>query len=107
MIREDQVEAALTYLQSTDESCAHLKATMKGLDNQKKTIHAIQVLKHDGAIGLREKIAYASQAYIDHLEKCQDAVFEYEIENNRRNTSILLIETWRSMNANQRRGNIT
>jgi len=106
MIREDQVEAALTYLQSTDESCANAKAMMKGLDDQKKIVHSIEVLKHEGAIGLREKIAYASQAYIDHLDKCKEAVFDYEIENNRRNTSILLIETWRSMNANQRRGNI-
>ena len=106
MIKEDQVEAALSYLQSTDESCANAKANMKGLDDQKKTIHAIEVLKHEGAIGLREKIAYASQAYTDHLERYKEAVFDYETENNRRNTYILLIETWRSMNANQRSGNI-
>jgi hypothetical protein len=106
MIKEDRVEKALTFLRKTDELCAKAKALMKGLDDQKKTIHAIQYLKSTGAQGEKDKIALASDEYAAHLDKVKSSIYEYEELKNRRDTEILVIETWRSMNANQRRGNI-
>ena len=106
MISEDRVEKALKYLRETDVLCAKAKALMKGLDDQKKTIHAIQYLKSTGAQGEKDKIALASSEYADHLDKVKTSIYDYEELKNRRDTEVLIIETWRSMNANQRRGNI-
>lgn len=106
MISEDRVEKALTFLRQTDELCAKAKALMKGLDDQKKTVHAIQSLNAEGAQGAKDKVAFASPEYSAHLEKVASSIYDYEELKNRRDTEILVIETWRSMNANQRRGNI-
>jgi len=105
-VSEERVSQALKYLVETDESCAMAKALMKGLDSQIKTIEAIEFMKNTGALGQREKMARASQAYRDHLAKLQDAVFDYETLNNKRNTEGMVIKVFRSLNANRRKGNI-
>ena len=106
MISESRVEQALRYLRETDEMAAKAKSLMVGYDEQKKTILATEYLKQDGSQGEKLKQAEASPAYKEHLEKHATSVYDFEELRNRRQTEILIIETWRSVNANQRRGNI-
>lgn len=106
MISESRVEKALTYLRETDESTAIAKSYMIGLDDQKKTLIASEFINSVGTQGERMEKARASVNYKKHMEKYKDSVYEYEVLRNRRQTEILVIEVWRSMNANQRKGNI-
>ena len=106
MISEKRIEAALTLLRESDIPMANARALMTGLDDQKKTVLAVEFLKAEGGQGERQEKARASEAYKSHLEKYKAAVYDFEELRNRRQTEILIVETWRSINANQRRGNI-
>lgn len=106
MISENRVEHALKFLRETDALAAKAKSLSVGLEDQKKTIFAIEYLKQEGSQGDKSEKARASAAYVEHIKKYETAVYEYEEMKNRRQTEILIIETWRSQNANQRRGNI-
>lgn len=106
MISEERLSKALTYLAETDEKCAKAKAYYMGLDEQTKTIKAGEFLKHDGTVAEREATAYASSAYREHLEKVQNANADYETMRNKRLTEELIVEVWRSLNSQRRKGNL-
>ena len=106
MISEDRVEKSLKFLRETDTLAANARAMMVGLDDQKKTIFAVEYVNATGSQGDKAEIARSSTAYIEHLKKYKDSVFDYEELRNRRQTEVLIVETWRSQNANMRRGNI-
>ena len=97
---------AIEYLKSTDEEAARAKANLELLQDQKKTVDAVQFVNAEGGQGERAKIALASDEYSEHLEKINDAVFTFELIRNRRKAAELQIEMWRSINSNQRKGNI-
>ena len=106
MISEDRVEKALKFLRETDTMAANAKSLMVGLEEQKKTILATVYLNASGSQGDKKEIALASESYREHLEKYKSSVYDFEELRNRRQTEVLIIETWRSQNANMRRGNI-
>ncbi len=97
---------ALEYLKSTDEEAARAKANLELMQDQKKTVEALQFVDAEGGTGERGKIALASEEYQAHLDKINDAVFTFELIRNRRKAAELQIEMWRSINSNQRKGNI-
>lgn len=102
------VDKSLRYLATTDKEYADAKATVKYLEHKRKTIKAMQYLKHtDGTIQEKESKAYASQEMIDFLEEYKNAVYDEQILQNKRKSAELAIEVWRSENANRRKGNIT
>ena len=105
-ISEDRLKKALTYLAETDEPAAKAKALSVGLDEQRKSLRAILFTQKEGSQGLRAELAMADPAYIEHLEKLQSAVYEYETLRNKRLTESLIVEVWRSEQANRRAGNI-
>lgn len=108
MIDIPRRDKALTYLVQTDEECARAKALMLGLDKMEKTVLSVEILKTKGATAQeREAVARASQSYSEWLAKYEGAVLDYEMLRNKRNSEELLIECWRSENANRRAGNIT
>ena len=100
------VERALKYLSETDEAHAKAKALVKAMEHGFKTIKAAEYLGADGTNGEREQKAYASQAYTEWTEKYEKAVVDFELMENKRERAILTIDVWRSLNANQRKGNI-
>jgi len=52
------------------------------------------------------QMALASPEYQEHLDKMIDADLDFEILRNKRLTNIAIIEMWRSVNSNQKKGNI-
>jgi len=106
VITEEKLTKALTYLASTDESCAKAKSLVKGLEYRLKTNKAIAFLDAEGTQGVREHLAYKDKRYTDTVDQYQNAVCDFETMANRRKTAELIVETWRSLNANQRRGNV-
>ncbi len=93
---------ALQYLSETDEDCARAKSLMEGLSHKIKRVKAIQFLKASGTVGEREASAYASDEYLEVVEQHENAVADYEILRNTRNTANAKFEWARSMNANRR-----
>ena len=106
MINYDHAAKALTYLVETDEEAARAKVLYEGLYEQRKTIRAIAFLNSSGSAAERTERALASESYQEHLLLIKDAQIEFEILRNKRFTNQSIIEMWRSVNSNQKKGNI-
>lgn len=106
MISDDKLQKALIYLAETDEPCAKARGLLAGLDRQEKTIKSVAFLDAVGKVAEREASAYISQAFCEHITKIENATVDYETMRNKRMTAELIVEVWRSENANRRRGNV-
>lgn len=106
MITVDKLQRAMEYLADTDKPCARARALQDGLNRQEKTIKSVAFLESKGTVAEREALAYTSTAFIDHTIKIENATIDYETIRNRRLTAELIVEVWRSENANRRQGNI-
>jgi len=107
MISEDRVSQGLKYMVETDEPFAAAKSFMTGLEKQEKTILGLEVLasKLSGQQA-KEAEARNSEPYSQWRKSYEDAVYNFELVRNKRNSEAMLIECWRSLNANRRKGNI-
>ena len=106
MINYNDAEKALNFLVDTDEEAARAKVLYEGLYEQRKTIRAIQFLSATGSAAERTERAVASKEYQEHLQLIKDAQIEFEIIRNKRSSNILITDMWRSVNSNQKKGNI-
>lgn len=104
---EKRVTQALTYLAQTDESAANAKALVEGLSEQRKSLKAMLMLESDRkTVGEREAEAYAHERYQQCIQEYQNSVADSEILKNKRLTEALIVEVWRTEQANRRSGNI-
>ena len=106
MIDYNDADKALNYLKGTDREAAQAKALLSALDDQKKTILAVEFLNCEGSAAERSQRALASDMYIEHIIKVKDATFDFELLRNQRKSAELQIEMWRSVNSNRNKGNI-
>jgi len=105
-IPDERLQKALDFLAGTDLKAANAKALVEGLSEQRKTIKSILYINATGDQKKREAEAYSADEYILHVEKYQNAIADFETLKNRRMTASLIVEVWRSCNANRRSGNI-
>ena len=105
-IPDERLQKALDFLAGTDLKAANAKALVEGLSEQRKTIKSILYINATGDQKKREAEAYSADEYILHIEKYQNAIADFETLKNRRMTASLIVEVWRSCNANRRNGNI-
>jgi len=103
-----EMERAFKYLGDTDDSCAHAKALVEFLRLKTKTIKATLFLDENNgkSVADKESYAYSHEKYVEHLDKIRDAVYDYELQHNKRERANLIVDVWRSTNANRRAGNI-
>ena len=106
MINYNDAETALNYLVNTDEEAARAKALYDGLYEQRKTVRALQFLNSSGSAAERTEKANGSIDYQEHLKAIRGAQIDYEILRNKRDTNIRITDMWRSVNSNQKKGNI-
>jgi hypothetical protein len=105
VIDEKRLEKALTYLATTDEPCAALRADMERSEFRAKAIRAAVVKLAEGSsAAAREAVADASQEVADAWEAHFRAMHAYHAMANKRSTEAIVVDTWRSMNANRRQG---
>ena len=103
-VTQQRMEEALEYLSSTDESCAALRADMERAEfRAKRTEQAIFKIS-DGTVAERTATARTSPDTEAANEKYFQAMQDYWSIANRRSTEAIVIETWRSLNANRRQG---
>lgn len=107
MIDIDRRDKALQYLIDTDEPAAKARAYQLGVEKQEKTILGAEFLNQKtGPVAEKDAIARNSNEYNCWREDFENAVLDHELYRNRRHTAELIIELWRSENANRRQGNI-
>lgn len=106
MISDERLDKALTFLVTTDEEAAKAKARMEGLRNQEKTHLGLSFLAAHGTMAEKEAHSRTSVEYKAWQKAMEDAVLEYEILKNKRNTEAMIVEVWRTLSANMRRGNV-
>ena len=103
-ITQQRMEEALEYLSDTDESCAALRADMERAEfRAKRTEHAIFKIS-DGTVAERTADAKTSPDTEAAYEKYFQAMHAYHAMSNKRATESIVIDTWRSLNANRRQG---
>ena len=106
MMNYNDAAIALDYLVSTDVDAARAKTLYDGLCEQKKTVRAIQFLNSSGSAAERMQKALASSEYKEHLILMEEAQLDFETLRNKRLSNDGIIQMWRSVNSNQKKGNI-
>lgn len=104
-IDQTKMEEALQFLATTDEDYARLRALANGLDRQLKTIKALAFrASREQSVGAREHDACCNPMYTEHLKKIEVVETEFYTLHERRNTAVVTIDCWRSLNAARNRG---
>ena len=97
---------ALEYLLETDERFGQLRGVLAGLEHRLKTCEAIGYLQASGSAETRKAIARQTTEYRELAGEIEDITAELHTIAAKRKTRELVIEVWRSQNANKRAGNI-
>jgi hypothetical protein len=98
------MEEALAYLSDTDESCAALRADMERAEFRAKRTEQAVFKISDGTVAERTANAKTSPDTEAAYDKYFKAMQDYFSVSNRRATEAIVIDTWRSLNANRRQG---
>jgi hypothetical protein len=106
MINEERLEKALHFLTTTDEPCAALRADLERAEYKAKTVKATVFKLSEGSVADRNAIAETSENTVAAYEHFFDTMHKYEAMKNKRSTESIVVDTWRSMNANRRSGNV-
>jgi hypothetical protein len=106
MISDARLEKALTYLSTTDEQAAELKANVARMEYMCKLARSRQFLTGEGSVEARKALAEVSDDVQIAEDKLADAIVAFEKIKARRATEELIVEVWRSVGANRRAGNI-
>lgn len=104
MITEDRLQKALTYLAETDEEVAELKGNVERQEYFKKRVRAAEFLSASGPVEERKAKAEVSKDVEDIEHDYTRALVAYEHIAAKRKTEALIVDVWRSMNANRRQG---
>ena len=105
-ITDERAELALRFLVDNDEKAAELKADAERAEFKAKAIKDALFRRLTGSVADRTAEAGASAEYAMAMGDYFNALAEYEKVRNKRSTETIVIETWRTVQANQRRGNI-
>ena len=94
---------ALEWCEDNRLACAEARAHRLYLEAYAKSLKAEIMAKHDDeAVSAQERIALASPEYAVHLRGYRAAVLRDEQLRYAREDKHILIEAWRSANANRR-----
>ena len=105
-MQDNDVELAVKYLASTDESHARARAEYNALSELRKTVRAFCFEESKGGVAERTMAAERHPDYVAHIEKIKQAEIEFHTMHNKRKRAEITVELYRTMAANQRRGNI-
>lgn len=104
MISDDRAQKALVYLAETDEPCAEAKAHAERMEFKAKAIRHALFLHSVGTVAERQAKAETDDAYEDAMDAYLKAVAVYSHMMNKRATEHIVLDTWRTIQANRRRG---
>ena len=105
-MQDNDVELAVKYLASTDESHARARAEYNALSELRKTVRAFCFEESKGGVAERTMAAERHPDYVAHIEKIKQAEIEFHTMHNKRKRAEITVELYRTMAANSRKGNI-
>ena len=100
---ERRVERALDFLCRTDGPYARATARLAAAELRVKQAREIAFLEAEGTQGERAAKALSSDGVKEASEALEKAIEQKELLKAQRTTATVVIEVWRSLNANQRR----
>lgn len=104
MISDDRAEKALRYLAETDLPCAEAKANMERAELKAKAIRQAVFLAETGTVTDRVAKADTDADHQNALLHYFDAVKTYNAIAYKRDTERVVLDTWRTIQANRRQG---
>lgn len=107
-VTQEKMESALRYLAETDLQYGQARAAVDGLDYRIKMAEAQGYIDNLGQ-GTQEHIKSLARLTDDYKKLVNEYIEMktlYETIGAKRKTGELIIEVWRSVSANQRRGNV-
>lgn len=104
MISEERVEKALRYLAESDLPAAEAKADMERTEAKCKTVKQTVFLHSEGTVAERTAIADTHQDTLAAQAEYFEAISVYQHFANKRETERILIDLYRTICANQRKG---
>jgi hypothetical protein len=105
MISDEKLEAALRYLSETDEQAAGARAQRLRAEFARERLRAKLTLESNETSDTKRRAwAECQPAYAEACEYEAQTVGDDEFLRNKRNTANVIVEAWRSENANRRAG---
>ena len=104
MISDDRAEKALRYLVDTDESCALLKAEVERAEFGYKRTREAVFTHSSGTVAERQAGAMTHADTLAAHERLVAAIAEHAKIANKRDTERIVMDTWRTIQANRRQG---
>ena len=107
LVDENRVDQAMTYLASTDETFAQARGAMLRTEYLADVAESMVYKSiQGGSVEDKKRTAKIAPETATAMEEHFKAVVEFEKLKARRAREVLVIELWRSVNANRRVGNI-
>jgi hypothetical protein len=106
VIADERCAKALHYLASTDVDAAELKTQVARMEYLVDLARKKEFLIAEGNVEVRKALAEASENVKQAHENYLTALLSFEKIRAKRVTEALIVETWRSVNANRRIGNV-
>ena len=103
----DDIEKAVDYLARTDETHAELTASQESMKDAEKHTKGKYVMEHcDLPVSKAEHSYYASQDFVEIMKLKREGHKHLKELTNKRQTAVLRIEIWRTLEASRRKGNV-
>ena len=102
IVSDKNISDALAYLAIDPHPIALARKDVTDADNNCKEIFARAVLAANGSVAAKEAIATCSPAYVAAKAAEAEDILELEWHKSRTRAAEMLIEVWRSENANAR-----
>jgi len=106
MIKEEEMERALRWMATTDTELADWRVAVLRTEYLAAVAESLSYKLMEGTVEDRKRACKAAPEVQTAMENHFATVRGYEKLRAQRKSAELLIETWRSVNANQRKGNI-
>jgi len=101
-ITAERMEKALTFLATTDDTAADLKAQVARKEYGCKLARSRGFLAAEGSVEARKAQAECSEGVQAAEDEYARAIVEFEKVKAKRATEELIVEVWRSVNSNRR-----
>lgn len=104
MISDERAEEAMHYLSQTDAECAGLKADVERAEWAAKAKKQSIFKLSEGTVADRTATADTHPEVESAMERYFKKLAEYGQMANKRATEVIVLDTWRTICANRRRG---
>jgi hypothetical protein len=102
IVSDKNVTDALTYLADDPHPIAKARKALTDAENASKQIFAKIFLSGSGSVDARKASAEVHEVYQEAKSEEAEAVLEFERHRSRVKAAEMIIEIWRSENANAR-----